>query len=57
MIAPADVLKIKCKFVKDLATYFNAKKYFIDGTNDNILCTYLQLLQAENEACVDDEDA
>lgn len=57
MIAPADVLKIQCKFVKDLATYFNAKKYFIDGTNDNILCTYLQLLQAENEACIDDEDA
>jgi len=57
MIAPADVLKIKCKFVKDAATYFNAKKYFIDGNNTAILCTYLQLLQAEDEACVDDEVA
>lgn len=57
MIAPADVLKIKCKFVKDAAAYFNAKKYFIDGTNTEILCSYLELLQAENEACVDDETA
>jgi hypothetical protein len=57
MIAPADVLKIKCKFVKDAAAYFNAKKYFLDGTNTSILCIYLQLLQAENEACIDDEDA
>lgn len=57
MIAPADVLKIQCKYVKDLATYLNARKYFIDGTDDAIVCAYLQLLQAENESCIDDETA
>lgn len=57
MIVPADVLKIKCKFVKDLANYFTAKKYFIDADDTQSICSYLSLLQAENESCVDDDTA
>ena len=55
MIAPADVLKLKCRFIQEAYAYFYGAQYFLDGQICIVKDAYLDALNAIQSNCLSDD--
>lgn len=55
MIAPANVITLKCRLVAEAAKYFKNKQFFVDNSLEPLKCAWLDMKLAVNGDCLDDE--